>query len=197
VLGAVGGAALFAAIAYVVGCFEEKWKDPLFLFLMAFVGAMCGASRVPRALLLRRSRRQPKPLGTSIVCERLEGSWFGRNRRVTVDERRGEVVFEHCHWPRKFWGIRPQKRFTCRLIDILEMHDWRYKNGVSSIVIVTRFGKANVDDTMKGFQEVRAVLARFSKPGSGPVLDNPRNWIVGILILGTALAFGLYWALVP
>jgi hypothetical protein len=146
-------------------------------------------------------------MSTSIICswqgKELYAPPFRRKQRVIVDVDSESITFEHCHWPRRFWALWFEERYTCQLADILEVHrdSWltrilgrrrRWPNAT----IVTQNGQASINARMDGFDEVIAAISPYSKPGSGPLLDNQNVWTIGIVVLTVALTMlGLWWAL--
>ncbi len=137
-----------------------------------------------------------------LVCE---WNWnkpgpFQAGMRVVVDEAAGTVTFERCHRPRRFWSVRTDAVYTCRLDELLAVHvEWWFaahpRHGRTAVVS-TPHGKATLNSRMAGFEEVVKALREHVGTNRGPVLDNPNVWFAGIVLLAVALsAIGLLWAL--
>jgi hypothetical protein len=141
---------------------------------------------------------------SKIVCEWRSGDAgpFQSGMRVVVDELAGTISFENCHQPRRFWALRTDPIYTCRLDELLAIHlDWwvvwtdSYRNGRNA-TISTPQGKAVINSRMIGFQEIVTVLKRHVIQNRGPLLDNPNLWFVGIVVSAVGISIvGLIWAL--
>lgn len=140
-----------------------------------------------------------------LVCEMRAGT-AGQFRlwgpRVIVDELLGTVTFEQCHFPRRFWAIRRDPTYTCRLDELRAVHlDWWvavrfFQHGFQNASISTPHGRAGFSSRMVGFHEVVESLQRHAGPNRGPMLDNPNAWFVGVLITTLVMGIGgLVWAL--
>lgn len=138
-------------------------------------------------------------MGSPLVCERRshEGSWFDCGKRVVVNEDLGTVSFEYCHRPRRFWAVRTDPSFACRLSELLAVHVNRDPEfGRSACWVSTPSGRAVFDSQMAGFDEVVQVLRRYAGPKCGPLGENPHMWkaaILSLTLLVTALLFLLVW----
>ena len=138
-------------------------------------------------------------VGSPLVCERrpYQGNWFDRGKRVVVDEDAGTVSFAYCHRPRRFWAVRTDPLFACRLSELLAVHVNRDPEfGGSACWVSTPAGRAVFDSRMAGFDEVVQVLRRNTGPNGGPLVENPHMWNAAILpltLLVTALLFLLVW----
>ena len=86
-------------------------------------------------------------MGTILVCEYPPGEWlppWQRQKRVLLDAEARSVVFQHCHYRRSFWTIRPEAERKCSLDDVLAVHGWRRPfslNSAYSVTVVTPFGR--------------------------------------------------------
>jgi hypothetical protein len=137
-------------------------------------------------------------MGTPVICECAR-----KVSRVIVDVDSGTITFERCHWPRRFWALRPEERYTCHLTDILEIHHdslltWLLTREArwQGATIVTHTGKASINSLMSGFNEVLAAITANSQAGSGRLLDNQNVWTIGVALLAFAMAgLGLLWVL--
>ena len=146
-------------------------------------------------------RRQEggETVGSPLVCERrsLEGGWFYnwyyRGKRVVVDEDAGIVSFAYCHRPRRFWSVRVDPSFACRLDVVLAVHvDRDPEYGFSVCWVSTPAGRAVFDSWMTGFDEVVEALRCQTGLGHGPLLENPHMWkavMIPLVLLVALLLF--------
>jgi hypothetical protein len=138
-------------------------------------------------------------VGSPLVCElRLPenkwlSSWFYRGKRVVVDEDAGTVSFAYCHRPRRFWSVRADASFVCRLSEVLAVHvDRDPEYGRSACWVSTPAGRAVFHSQMAGFDEVVQALRRHTGFNRGPLVENPRVWNavampLALLVLGVLL----------
>lgn len=137
-----------------------------------------------------------------LVCEwnLNRPGWLQAGMRVVVDEAGGTVSFEHCHRPRRFWSVRTDAVYTCRLEELLAVHlDWwfvyEYRHGRNATVS-TPDGKAVFNSRMAGYEEAVAVLRKYVGTNRGPFLDNPNIWFLGTVGLAVLISLsGLVLAL--
>ncbi len=147
-------------------------------------------------------------MANQIICEWSARSWYRWfGQRVIVDLSAESVTFEHCHMPRRFWTLWWQKRYTCSLTEIRAVYrdNWltrhiRHRMSWSNATIVTRTGKAVINDWMVGFEEVVAALSRFAQPGERRLVDDPNFWsfctmLFIVFIIPMCAALWLYFLL--
>jgi hypothetical protein len=136
-------------------------------------------------------------MGDQLVCEWPPGrGWPTRGVRVVVDEDGGTVTFERCHTLRRFWAIRPEPSYTCRLDEVWAVY-LSWADGDRFITLSTATGKVEgINSGMDGFNEVVTVLRRHVGPNHGRLLDNPHVWHVGgVVFCIVFVAIGTIWAL--
>ena len=137
-----------------------------------------------------------------LVCEWNwnKPGWLQSGMRVVVDEAGGIVTFERCHRPRRFWSVRVDAIYICRLDELQAVHiAWglvnEYRHGRDA-TISTPDGKAVFNSRMAGFEEVVTALRKHVGTNHGPLVDNPNIWFIGTALLAAMIsAAGLIWAL--
>lgn len=141
-------------------------------------------------------------MSDQLICEWNwnKPGWSQQGMRVIVDESSGIVTFEHCHHPRKFWSIRTDAVYTCRLEQLRAVHmEWWFVNEPRhgrNATISTPDGKAVFNSRMAGFNEVVTVLRNYVGTNHGPLVDNPNVWFIGTVLLAIMISvIGLFWAL--
>ena len=117
-------------------------------------------------------------------------------RRIVVDPAAREVLFENCHWPRRFFARGYDGLRICSFEEITAA---RVANvGVArSLFIATKYGNCHVTDSWNGFralvEELQQVAAE--NPGSGRALDNPFVLIPLLLVVIFGIVFGAIYFL--
>ena len=122
-------------------------------------------------------------------------------KRLTIDIEKRSIVFEYFRVSDGFWPKPARPRFECRFEDILALHHqpnlpylryllvYRYFS-YEMLVVVTRQGKINVDDSLTRFQEIREILeCAVTTPSNWLSIDNPMALGLIAFVIGLILTF--------
>lgn len=82
-------------------------------------------------------------------------------RRIVLDAATQRVMFENCHWPRRFWSWRYDAWHECGFDEILAAHDFA-TGELRSVMIKTATGRARMFADWDGYQPMRSALQRIA-----------------------------------
>jgi hypothetical protein len=111
---------------------------------------------------LRSEPTMAEERAASEVVEAIDQQFPGPGvRRIALDASAQTVIFENCHWPRRFWSFQFDAHYVCRFDDILAAHDFGQRE-LCSVMIKTRQGRARMFADWQGYDALRDALQQIA-----------------------------------